>query len=134
MLETICICDDGGYPLALERMNGARRDRAPDRLEQGVQRRPATSAPRISFKHAAPTAGSAGQRGRSASSFRSRPGSRSSWAGFPVVVDGEVIGGVGAVGREMANRIPPPASPALQALADRLGDSHDVLVAADIKK
>jgi len=131
VLETICICDDGGYPLALERMDGAR-----------------VTGPQIAWNKAFTAAGHK----RSTHLFNTPPngpalpgneafGIQLSFegrftvfvGGFPVVVDGEVIGGVGLSGGN-GEQDTAAGLAALQALADRLGDSHEVLVAADIKK
>jgi uncharacterized protein GlcG (DUF336 family) len=54
--------------------------------------------------------------------------------GFPVVVDGEVVGGVGLSGGN-GEQDTACGLAALQALQDLLGaKGHKVLVAADIKK
>lgn len=131
VLETICICDDGGYPLALERMDGAR-----------------VTGPQIAWNKAFTAAGHK----RSTHLFNTPPngpalpgneafGIQLSFegrftvfvGGFPVVVDGEVIGGVGLSGGN-GEQDTAAGLAALQALADRLKGRHEVLVAADIKK
>ena len=131
VLETFCICDDGGYPLALERMNGAR-----------------ITGPQIAWNKAFTAAGHR----RSTHLFNQPPngpalpgneafGIQLSFegrfavfvGGFPVVVDGEVIGGVGVSGGN-GEQDTACGVAALQALQDQLGAKHKVMVAADIKK
>lgn len=131
VLETICICDDGGYPIALERMDGAR-----------------VTGPQIAWNKAFTAAGHK----RSTHMFNTPPngpalpgneafGIQLSFegrfaifvGGFPIVVDGEVIGGVGLSGGN-GEQDTAAGLAALQALADRLAGRHEVIVAADIKK
>lgn len=130
--ETVCIADDGGYPIALERMNGAR-----------------VTGPQIAWNKAFTAAGHK----RSTHLFTTPPngpalpgneafGIQLSFegrfaafvGGFPVVVDGEVIGGVGLSGgngeQDIACGI--AALAALAALLEPKG--HKVMVQADIKK
>jgi uncharacterized protein GlcG (DUF336 family) len=52
--------------------------------------------------------------------------------GFPIVVDGEVIGGVGLSGGN-GEQDTACGLAALQALQDHLGPQHRVLVQADLK-
>ena len=92
--QTVCVCDEGGFPLALERMDGAR-----------------ITGPQIAWNKAFTAAGHK----RSTHLFTTPPngpalpgneafGIQLSFegrfaafvGGFPVVVDGEVIGGLGA--------------------------------------
>lgn len=132
VLETICIVDDGGFPLAMERMNGAR-----------------ITGPQIAWNKAFTAAGHK----RSTHLFTTPPngpalpgneafGIQLSFegrfaafvGGFPIVVDGEVIGGVGLSGGN-GEQDTKAALAALQALAQALeGRGHKVLVQADIKK
>ncbi len=132
VLETICVVDDGGYPLALERMDGAR-----------------VTGPQIAWNKAFTAAGHK----RSTHLFNRPPngpalpgneafGIQLSFegrftvfvGGFPVVVDGEVIGGVGLSGGN-GEQDTAAGLAALQALSDLLAPKgHDVLVEADIKK
>jgi uncharacterized protein GlcG (DUF336 family) len=130
--ETVCIADDGGYPIALERMNGAR-----------------VTGPQIAWNKAFTAAGHK----RSTHLFTTPPngpalpgneafGIQLSFegrfaafvGGFPVVVDGEVIGGVGLSGgngeQDIACGV--AALAALQVLLEPKG--HKVMVQADIKK
>jgi len=130
--ETVCVVDDGGYPLALERLDGAR-----------------ITGPQIAWNKAFTAAGHR----RSTHLFNQPPGGPAlpgneafgiQWSfdgkfavfvgGFPVVVDGEVVGGVGLSGGN-GEQDTACGIAALEALRDRLApQGHDVLVAADIKK
>ncbi|MGR2738189.1 GlcG/HbpS family heme-binding protein [Billgrantia sp. Q4P2] len=132
VLETICVVDDGGYPLALERMNGAR-----------------VTGPQIAWNKAFTAAGHK----RSTHLFNTAPNGPAlpgneafgiQWSfegkfavfvgGFPIVVDGEVIGGVGLSGGN-GEQDTQAGLAALQALQDHLRESgHEVVVEADIKK
>jgi uncharacterized protein GlcG (DUF336 family) len=132
VLETICICDEGGYPLALERMDGAR-----------------ITGPQIAWNKAFTASGHK----RSTHLFNAPPNGPAlpgneafgiQWSfdgrfavfvgGFPVVVDGEVVGGVGLSGGN-GEQDTACGLAALQALAERLApQGRTVLVQADIKK
>lgn len=132
VLETVCIVDDGGYPLALERMDGAR-----------------ITGPQIAWNKAFTASGHK----RSTHLFNSPPNGPAlpgneafgiQWSfdgrfavfvgGFPIVVDGEVVGGVGLSGGN-GEQDTACGVAALQALADLLQPrGHAVLVQADIKK
>ena len=132
VLESICIVDDGGYPIALERMDGAR-----------------ITGPQIAWNKAFTAAGHK----RSTHLFNTPPNGPAlpgneafgiQWSfegrfaafvgGFPVVVDGEVIGGVGLSGGN-GEQDTECGLAALKALAERLAVSgQTVTVAADIKK
>lgn len=131
VLETVCICDEGGYPLALERMDGAR-----------------VTGPQIAWNKAFTAAGHK----RSTHLFTTPPngpalpgneafGIQLSFegrfaafvGGFPVVVDDQVIGGIGLSGGN-GEQDTKCGLAALQALKDRVGAKHNVLVTSDIKK
>lgn len=132
VLESICIVDDGGYPLALERMNGAR-----------------ITGPQIAWNKAFTAAGHK----RSTHLFNTPPNGPAlpgneafgiQWSfegkfavfvgGFPIVVDGEVVGGVGLSGGN-GEQDTKAGLAALQALQERLEtEGHEVIVEADIKK
>ncbi len=76
--ETICVCDDGGHPIALHRMTGARIT--------GVE---------IAIAKAFTAAGHHEAFGIHAM----HPGRFAVFVGgFPVEVDGEVVGGIGVSG------------------------------------
>ena len=129
--ETVCISDDGGFPLVLERMDGAR-----------------VTGPQIAWNKAFTAAGHK----RSTHLFTTPPSGPAlpgneafgiQWSfegrfaafvgGFPIVVDGEVIGGVGLSGGNGEQDIACGLA-ALQALQEVLGSKHSVTVAKDIKK
>jgi uncharacterized protein GlcG (DUF336 family) len=130
VLETVCITDDGGFPLLLERMDGAR-----------------VTGPQIAWNKAFTAAGHK----RSTHLFNQAPNGPAlpgneafgiQWSfegrfavfvgGFPVVVDGEVIGGVGLSGGN-GEQDTACGLAALAALQEHLGTSHKVLVQADLK-
>jgi uncharacterized protein GlcG (DUF336 family) len=129
--QTVCIVDDGGFPIALERMDGAR-----------------ITGPQIAWNKAFTAAGHK----RSTHLFTTPPngpalpgneafGIQLSFegrfaafvGGFPIVVNGEVIGGVGLSGGN-GEQDTKCALAALQALKELLGANATVLVEADIKK
>lgn len=130
--ETICITDEGGYPIVLERMDGAR-----------------VTGPQIAWNKAFTAAGHR----RSTHLFTQPPSGPAlpgneafgiQWSfegrfaafvgGFPVVVDGEVIGGVGLSGGNGEQDIKCGLA-ALEALKALLAsEGFTVLVATDIKK
>ncbi len=132
VLESICVVDDGGYPLALERMDGAR-----------------ITGPQIAWNKAFTAAGHK----RSTHLFNQAPNGPAlpgneafgiQWSfegkfavfvgGFPIVVNGEVIGGIGLSGGN-GEQDTACGVAALQALQELLaGQDLKVLVEADIKK
>lgn len=132
VLETVCVVDDGGFPIALDRMDGAR-----------------VTGPQIAWNKAFTAAGHK----RSTHLFNSPPngpalpgneafGIQLSFegrfavfvGGFPVVVNGEVVGGVGLSGGngEQDTKCGLAALEVLKAMLAPQG--LDVLVQADIKK
>jgi uncharacterized protein GlcG (DUF336 family) len=130
VLETICIADDGGYPILIERMDRAR-----------------VTGPQIAWNKAF----TAAAHKRSTHLFNqvpngpALPGNEAfgiQWSfegrfavfvgGFPIVVDGEVVGGVGLSGGN-GEQDTACGVAALQALQEYLGAKHRVLVQADIK-
>lgn len=130
--ETVCITDEGGFPLVLERMDGAR-----------------VTGPQIAWNKAFTAAGHK----RSTHLFNQPPNGPAlpgneafgiQWSfegkfavfvgGFPVVVDGQVVGGVGLSGGN-GEQDTQCGLAALQALKEQLeAAGHEVLVQADIKK
>ena len=132
VLESICIVDDGGYPIALERMNGAR-----------------ITGPQIAWNKAFTAAGHK----RSTHLFNTPPNGPAlpgneafgiQWSfdgkfavfvgGFPILIDDEVVGGVGLSGGN-GEQDTKAGLAALQALADMLAEQGlKVTVTADIKK
>lgn len=130
--ETVCVVDEGGFPILMERMDGAR-----------------ITGPQIAWNKAFTAAGHK----RSTHLFTTPPngpalpgneafGIQLSFegkfaafvGGFPIVVDGEVIGGIGLSGGN-GEQDTLAGLAGLQALADALADTGmKVLVEADIKK
>lgn len=130
VLETVCVVDDGGYPLVLERMDGAR-----------------ITGPQIAWNKAFTAAGH-----RRSTHLFSRPpggpalpgneafGIQLSFegrfavfvGGFPIVVDGQVAGGIGLSGGN-GEQDTACAVAALEALRTMLGNARTVVVTADIK-
>lgn len=132
VLETIAIVDDGGNLIALERMNGAR-----------------ITGPEISIAKAYTAAGHK----RSTHLFNKEPNGPALpgneafgiqqmlpgkfaifVGGFPIVVNGEVIGGIGVSGGngEQDTAVGTAALEALQKQVESQG--YEVITAADIKK
>jgi uncharacterized protein GlcG (DUF336 family) len=131
VLETVCVVDEGGYPLALERMDRAR-----------------ITGPQIAWNKAFTAAGHK----RATHLFNQTPNGPAlpgneafgiQWSfegkfaifvgGFPIVVDNEVIGGVGLSGGN-GEQDTACGVAALQALQDLLAlSNHRVLVQPDIK-
>ena len=132
VLESVCIVYDGGYPLLLERMDGAR-----------------ITGPQIAWNKAFTAAGHK----RSTHLFNTPPNGPAlpgneafgiQWSfdgkfavfvgGYPIVVNGEVIGGVGLSGGN-GEQDTACGVAALEALRDLLaGEDLTVLAQADIKK
>ncbi|MBX9826795.1 MAG: heme-binding protein [Xanthobacteraceae bacterium] len=132
VLETVCITDEGGFPLVLERMDRAR-----------------VTGPQIAWNKAFTAAGHK----RSTHLFNQPPngpalpgneafGIQLSFdgrfavfvGGFPIVVDDEVVGGVGLSGGT-GEQDTACGLAALEALRTLLApENHRVLVQADIKK
>jgi uncharacterized protein GlcG (DUF336 family) len=129
--ETVCIVDEGGYPISLERMDGAR-----------------ITGPQIAWNKAFTAAGHR----RSTHLFNTPPNGPAlpgneafgiQWSfegrfavfvgGFPVVVNGEVVGGVGLSGGN-GEQDTKCGLAALAALRELLGSKFTVVVEADIKK
>jgi uncharacterized protein GlcG (DUF336 family) len=129
--ETVCISDEGGNPLALERMDEAR-----------------ITGPQIAWNKAFTAAGHK----RSTHLFTRPPngpalpgneafGIQLSFegrfaafvGGFPIVVDDQVVGGIGLSGGN-GEQDTACGLAALKALSDMLESKHVVLVQADIKK
>ncbi len=132
VLESVCIVDDGGHPIVLERMDGAR-----------------ITGPQIAWNKAFTASGHR----RSTHLFNTPPqgpalpGNEAfgiQWSfegrfavfvgGYPVVVNGEVVGGVGLSGGN-GEQDTACGVAALKALAGLLGpQGSTVLVQADIKR
>ncbi|MDQ1145744.1 uncharacterized protein GlcG (DUF336 family) [Bacillus sp. SORGH_AS 510] len=132
VFETIAICDDGGNLLALERMNGAR-----------------ITGPEIAIAKAYTAAGHK----RSTHLFNKEPNGPALpgneafgiqmmlpgkfaifVGGFPIVVNGEVVGGIGVSGGN-GEQDTAVGTAALQALQNFLeSEGLEVITQADIKK
>lgn len=132
VFETIAICDDGGNLLALERMNGAR-----------------ITGPEIAIAKAYTAAGHK----RSTHLFNKEPNGPALpgneafgiqmmlpgkfaifVGGFPIVVNGEVVGGIGVSGGN-GEQDTAVGTAALQALQNFLESTGlEVITQADIKK
>jgi uncharacterized protein GlcG (DUF336 family) len=130
--ETVCVTDEGGFPLVLERMDGAR-----------------VTGPQIAWNKAFTAAGHK----RSTHLFTRAPegpalpgneafGIQLSFegrfaafvGGYPVVVNGEVVGGIGLSGGN-GEQDTACGVAGLQALRELLEpQGYDVTVQADIKK
>jgi uncharacterized protein GlcG (DUF336 family) len=132
VLESVCVVDDGGYPIVLERMDGAR-----------------ITGPQIAWNKAFTASGHK----RSTHLFNQPPNGPAlpgneafgiQWSfegrfavfvgGFPVVANGEVIGGIGLSGGN-GEQDTACGVAALQALKEMLASQGvEVLAQADIKK
>lgn len=132
VLETVCVSDEGGFPIVMERMDSAR-----------------VTGPEIAWNKAF----TAGGHKRSTHLFNvppngpALPGNEAfgiQWSfqgrfaafvgGFPIVVNDEVVGGVGLSGGN-GEQDTACGLAALEALRDMLEpQGFSVLVAADIKK
>jgi uncharacterized protein GlcG (DUF336 family) len=130
--QAVCITDEGGFPLLIERMDSAR-----------------VTGPQIAWNKAFTAAGHK----RSTHLFNTPPNGPAlpgneafgiQWSfegrfavfvgGFPIVVDGQVVGGIGLSGGNGEQDIACGVA-GLAALAKLLGPTgHQVEVAADIKK
>ena len=130
--ETVCVVDEGGYPLVLERMDGGR-----------------ITGPQIAWNKAFTASGHK----RSTHLFTRAPdgpalpgneafGIQLSFegrfaafvGGYPIVVNGEVVGGIGLSGGN-GEQDTQCGVAGLQALAELLqAQGYDVTVQADIKK
>lgn len=130
--ETVCVVDEGGFPILMERMDGAR-----------------ITGPQIAWNKAFTAAGHK----RSTHLFTTPPngpalpgneafGIQLSFegrfaafvGGFPIVIDGEVVGGIGLSGGN-GEQDTQAGLAGLQALADALApQGMTVLVEANIKK
>lgn len=131
VLETVCVVDEGGYPLALERMDRAR-----------------VTGPQIAWNKAFTAAGHK----RATHLFNQMPNGPAlpgneafgiQWSfegkfavfvgGFPIVVNDDVVGGIGLSGGN-GEQDTACGVGALKALQELLApNNHRVLVQADIK-
>jgi uncharacterized protein GlcG (DUF336 family) len=132
VLESVCVVDEGGFPLVLERMDGAR-----------------VTGPQIAWNKAFTASGHK----RSTHLFNQPPNGPGlpgneafgiQWSfegrfaafvgGYPIVVDGEVVGGIGLSGGN-GEQDTACGVAGLQALRELLApQGMEVLAQADIKK
>lgn len=130
--ETVCVVDEGGHPLVIERMDGAR-----------------ITGPQIAWNKAFTASGHK----RSTHLFNTAPNGPAlpgneafgiQWSfdgkfavfvgGYPIVVNGDVVGGIGLSGGN-GEQDTACGVAGLQALRDLLApQGMEVLVQADIKK
>lgn len=132
VLETVCVVDAGGYPIALERMNGSRITGPQIAMNKAFT---AAGHKRSTHLFTKPPSGPA-LPGNEAFGIQLSFGGRFAGfvGGFPIVVDGEVIGAIGLSGGN-GKQDTEAGLAGLQALADALKvKGMTVLVEADIKK
>ncbi|WP_027093463.1 GlcG/HbpS family heme-binding protein [Cohnella thermotolerans] len=129
-LETICIVDEGGYVIALERMNGARLTGP----ELAMAKAFTASAHKRSTHLFNEPGGAATTTGEAFGIHAMFPGKFAIFVGgFPIVVNGEVIGGIGVSGGT-GEQDKAVAVAALKALQTHLGADYEVLAQTDIRK
>ena len=129
--QTVCVVDEGGYPLVLERMDGARITGAQIAWNKAFT---AAGHKRSTHLFTKPPHGPALPGNEAFGIQLSFEGRFAAFVGgFPIVVDGEVIGGVGLSGGN-GEQDTQCALAALQALKVLLGAKHSVVVEPDIKK
>lgn len=132
VLEAVCVVDAGGFPILLERMNGARFTGAQIAWNKAFT---AAGHKRSTHLFTTPPNGPA-LPGNEAFGIQLSFGGKFAVfvGGFPIVVDDEVIGGIGLSGGN-GKQDTEAALAGLQALADVLAPKGmKVLVQADIKK
>jgi uncharacterized protein GlcG (DUF336 family) len=129
--QTVCVVDEGGYPLALERMDGARITGAQIAWNKAFT---AAGHKRSTHLFTKPPHGPALPGNEAFGIQLSFEGRFAAFVGgFPIVVNGEVIGGIGLSGGN-GEQDTQCALAALQALKDLLGAKYSVVVEPDIKK
>lgn len=129
-LETICIVDDGGYVIAMERMNGARITGP----EIAIAKAFTASGHKRSTHLFNQPGGPATTTGEAFGIHVMMPGKFAIFVGgFPIVVNGEVVGGVGVSGGN-GEQDTAVGTAALKALQAYLGEGYEVVTTADIKK
>lgn len=132
VLETVCVVDDGGFPIVLERMDGARVTGPQIAWNKAFT---AATHKRSTHLFTTPPDGPALPGNEAFGIQLSFEGKFAAFVGgFPIVVDGEVIGGIGLSGGN-GEQDTKAGVAGLQALADLLAEQGlDVMVQADIKK
>ena len=94
--ETICVCDDGGHPIALHRMTGARITGVEISIAKAFT---AAGHRRATHTFNAPPAGPALPGNEAFGIQATHPGKFAVFVGgFPIEVEGQVVGGVGVSG------------------------------------
>lgn len=129
-LETICIVDDGGYVITMERMNGARITGPEIAMAKAFT---AGGHKRSTHLFNQP-GGPASTTGEAFGIHVMMPGKFAIFVGgFPIVVNGEVVGGVGVSGGN-GEQDTAVGTAALKALQEYLGAEYEVVTDADIKR
>jgi uncharacterized protein GlcG (DUF336 family) len=130
VLETVCIVDDGGYPIVLERMDGARITGAQIAWNKAFT---AAGHKRSTHLFTRPPNGPALPGNEAFGIQLSFEGRFAAFVGgYPIVVDDQVIGGVGLSGGN-GEQDTLCGVAALQTLSQMLGSKHRVLTTPDIK-
>src|SRR5260370_9660891 len=94
--ETICVCDDGGHPIALHRMTGARLTGVEIAMAKAFT---AAGHRRATHKFNASPAGPALPGNEAFGIHAMHPGRFAIFVGgFPIEVDGQVVGAIGVSG------------------------------------
>lgn len=128
--ETICIVDDGGYVIAMERMDGARITGP----EIAIAKAFTASGHKRSTHLFNQPGGPATTTGEAFGIHVMIPGKFAIFVGgFPIVVNGEVVGGVGISGGN-GEQDTAVGVAALKALQQHLGTGYEVITQPDIKK
>ena len=129
--QTVCVVDEGGYPLALERMDGARITGAQIAWNKAFT---AAGHKRSTHLFTKPPHGPALPGNEAFGIQLSFEGRFAAFVGgFPIVVNDEVVGGVGLSGGN-GEQDTTCAIAALQALKELLAPKYSVVVEPDIKK
>ena len=130
--QTICVCDDGGHVIALHRLPGARLTGVEISIAKAFT---AAGHERATHLFNEPPNGPALPGNEAFGISHMLPGKFAIFVGgFPIVVDGQVIGGVGLSGGN-GEQDTKCGLAALEALRDLLAPKgHSVLAEADIKK
>ena len=94
--ETICVCDDGGHPIALHRMTGARLTGVEIAIAKAFT---AAGHRRATHNFNASPGGPALPGNEAFGIHAMHPGKFAIFVGgFPIEVEGEVVGGIGVSG------------------------------------
>jgi uncharacterized protein GlcG (DUF336 family) len=130
VLETVCIVDDGGYPIVLERMDGARITGAQIAWNKAFT---AAGHKRSTHLFTRPPNGPALPGNEAFGIQLSFEGRFAAFVGgYPIVVDDQVVGGVGLSGGN-GEQDTLCGVAALQTLSQMLGSKHRLLTTPDIK-